>query len=60
MKTFNENEKLSRNRKRRIVRTIKMNDKMKPILSKIKSERKKKNKNINKNKELEIELVEIE
>ena len=40
----NENEKLSRNGKKRIGRKIKMNDKMKSLLNKIKSEKKKKNK----------------
>ena len=37
----NENKKLSRNRKRRIERNIKMDDKIKSLLSKIESERKK-------------------
>ena len=35
-----ENKKLSRNRKRRIERKIKMDDKMKSLLNKIKSEKK--------------------
>ena len=56
----NENEKLSRSRKRRIERNIKMNDEMKSILNKIKTERKKNNKNIDKIEELEIELVKFE
>ena len=55
----NENKKLSRNRKRRIERKIKMDDKMKTLLNGIKYEKKKKNKNIDKIKELEIELVKI-
>ena len=53
----NENKKLSRNRKRRIERRIKMDDKIKSILNRIKYEKKKKN--IDKIKELEIELVKI-
>ena len=53
----NENKKLSRNMKRRIERKIKMDDKMKWLWNKIKSEKKKKN--IDKINELEIELVEI-
>ena len=51
----NENKKLSRNRKRRIERKIKMDDKMKTLLNKIKYQKKKKNND--KIKELEIELV---
>ena len=42
----NENKELSRNRKRRIERRIKIDDKMKSLLNKIKSEKKKKIKNI--------------
>ena len=38
----NENNKLSRNRKRRIERRIKMDDKLKTLLNKIKTEKKKK------------------
>ena len=38
----NENKKLSRNRKRKIERRIKIDDKMKSLLNKIKSEKKKK------------------
>ena len=55
----NENKKLSRNRKRRIDRKNKLNDHMKILLNKIKSEKKKKNKNLDKIKELEILLVNI-
>ena len=54
-----ENKKLSRNRKRRIERKIKMDDRMKLLLNKIKSEKKKKNKKIHNIKQLEIELVKI-
>ena len=53
----NENKKLSRNRKGRIERKIEMDDKMKSILKKNKTERKRKN--FAKVKELEIELVKI-
>ena len=55
----NENKKLSINRKRRIERKIKMDDKMKSFFNEIKSAMKKKNKNIDKIKQLEIELVKI-
>ena len=55
--TNNKNKKLSRNRKRRIYRKNKMNDDMKILLSKIKSEKKKKN--FDKIKRLEILLVNI-
>ena len=55
----NENKKLSRNRKRRIERKSKLNDDMKLLLNKIKSEKRKKNKNLDKIKELEIHLVNI-
>ena len=55
----NENKKLSRNRKKRIDRKNKMNDDMKLLLNKIKSEKKKKNKNFDKIKQLEILLVRI-
>ena len=55
----NENKKLSRNRKKRIDRKNKMNDDMKLILNKIKSEKKKKNKNLDKMKQLEFLLVRI-
>ena len=37
----NENEKLSRNRKRRIKRRSKINDDMKLLINKIKSEKRK-------------------
>ena len=55
----NENNKLSRKRKRRFERKINMDNNMKILLNKIKSEKKKKNKNFDKTKELEIELVKI-
>ena len=54
-----ENKKLSRNRKRRIDRKTKLNDDMKLLLSKIKSEKKKKNKDFDKIKQLEFLLVNI-
>ena len=57
--TINENKKLSRNRKRRIERRIKIDDKLKTLSNKIKTEKKKKYKNIDKIKELEMELVII-
>ena len=41
MMTINENKKLSRNRKRRIERRNKINNDMKLILNKIKSEKRK-------------------
>ena len=55
----NENKKLSRKRKRRIERKMKMDDKMKLILNEIRAERKKKNKKIDKIKQIEIQLVKI-
>ena len=55
----NENKKLSKNRKRRIARRLNMNDDMKLLLNKIKSEKKKKNKNLDKIRQLEILLVQI-
>ena len=55
----NENKKLSRNRKRRIDRKNKINNDLKILLSKIKSEKIKKNKNFGKIKQLEILLVRI-
>ena len=55
--TINENKKLSKNRKRRIERRIKIDEKMKSFPNKIKT--KKKIKNFDKNKELEIVLVKI-
>ena len=42
----NQNTKLSRNRKRRIERSIKKAHKMKTSINKIKTEKKKKKKNI--------------
>ena len=56
---YNENIKLSRNRKRRIERKNKISDDMKLLLNKIKSEKKKKNKNLDKIKQSEIILVNI-
>ena len=55
----NETKKLSRNRKRRIERKSKLNDDIKTLLKKIKTEKKKKNKNFDKIKNLEILLVQI-
>ena len=55
----NETKKLSRNRKRRIDRKNKLNDDMKLLINRIKSEKKKKNKNIDKIKQLVILLVNI-
>ena len=55
--TINENKKLSRNRKRRIERKNKLNDDMKLLSNKIKTEKKKKN--LDKVKQLEILLVNI-
>ena len=55
----NENKKLSRNRKQRIERKSKIDDNMKFLLNKIKSEKRKRNKNLDKIKELEILLVNI-
>ena len=48
----NENKKLSRNRKRKIDRRNKINDDMKLLSNKIKSEKKKKYKNFDKIKQL--------
>ena len=56
--TINENKKISRNRKRRIERRNKINDDVKLLLNKIKSEKKKKN--FDKIQQLEILLVRIE
>ena len=56
---YNENKKLSRNTKRRIDCRNKINDDVKLLLKKIKSEKKKKNKNFDKIKQLEILLVKI-
>ena len=55
----NENKKLSRNRKRRVERKNKLDNIMKSLLTRIKSEKKKKNKNLDKIKQLEIQLVII-
>ena len=55
----NENKKLSRNRKKRIIRRLIMSNNMDLLLNKIKSEKKKKNKNLDKFNELEILLVNI-
>ena len=52
----NENKRLSRNRKRRTDRKNKLNDDMKILLNKIKSEKKKKN--LDKVKQLEKLLVQ--
>ena len=52
----NENEILSRNRKRKIERNIKMDNEMKSLLTKTINE-KKKNKILDKNKQLEKLLV---
>ena len=57
--TNNENKKLSRNRKRRIIRKNKISNDKKFLINKIKSEKKKKNKNFDKIKQLEILLVNI-
>ena len=53
----NENQKLSRNRKRRIERKNKMDNNIKLLLNKIKSEKRKRNKDFDKIKQLEILLV---
>ena len=55
----NENKKLSRNRKRRIEQKNKINNDMKLLLNKIKSEKKKKKIDFEKIKLLEILLVNI-
>ena len=55
----NETKKLSRTRKRRIIRKNKLSSDEKIILNKIKSEKKKKNKIFNKIKQLKILLVNI-
>ena len=59
MITINENKKLSRNTKRRIERKSKLDDDLKLLLNKIKSEKRKRNKILDKIKELEILLVNI-
>ena len=53
----NENKKLSRNRKRRIEQKNKMDNNMKLLLNKTKSEKRKRNKNLDKIKQLEKLLV---
>ena len=55
----NEKKNLSRNTKRRIDRKNKIDENMKLLLNKIKSEKRKRNKNVDKIKELEILLVNI-
>ena len=55
----NKNNKLLRNRERKIERRNKIDDKLRTILNKIKTEKKRKKENIDKIKELEIELVKI-
>ena len=55
----NENKKVSRNRKRRIERNIKIDDNMKLLFKKIKSEKKCKNKILKKIKQVETLLVLI-
>ena len=55
----NENEKLSRNRKRRIERKNKIDDNIKFLLNKIKTEKEKKNKSLDKIKQLEKLIVNI-
>ena len=55
----NENKKLSRNKKRRIERKIKMDENMKILLNKTKSEKRKRNKDFDKIKQLETLLVKI-
>ena len=55
----NENKKLSRNRKRRIDRKNKIDENMKFLLNKIKSEKRKRIKNLDKIKRLEILLINI-
>ena len=55
--TINENKNFSKNRKKRIEQRIKIDEKMKSVLNKIRTQMK--NENFVKNKELEIELVKI-
>ena len=55
----NENRRVSRKRKKRFERKNKMDDNMKLLLNKIKTEKKKENKKIVKIRQLEIELVKI-
>ena len=59
MMTINENKKLSKNKKRRVERKVKIDDELKSLSNKSESEKKKKNKNLDKIKELVIELVKI-
>ena len=54
-----ENKKLSRNRKRRNERKSKIDNNMKLLLNKIKTEKKKKNKSLDISKQLELLLVNI-
>ena len=56
---MNHEKKLSRNRKGKIERKIKIDDKMKSLLNKVKSEKKKKIKKFDKVKKIEINLVKI-
>ena len=56
---INENSKLSRNTKRRNNCRNKINDDMKLLLNKIKSEKERKYKNFDKIKQVEILLVRI-
>ena len=56
---YNENKNLSRNRKRRNERNFKLDDKLKTLLYKTKSEKKKKIKIFDKIKQLEMEFVKI-
>ena len=56
---INDNKKLSRNTKRRNDRRSKINDDMKLLLNKIKSEKEKKCKNFDKIQHLEVLLVRI-
>ena len=56
---YNENKELSRNKKRKIERRNRMNDDIKLLLNKIKTQKKKKYKNDEKIKQLEFLLVRI-
>ena len=53
----NENKKLSPSGERRIEQKFKIDDKMKLLLNKIKTEKKKKTKGVDKIKQLETEIV---
>ena len=55
----NENKRLSRNRKRRIERKSKMDDNIRLLLFKIKTEKRKRKKDFKKIKQLELLLVNI-